>query len=130
MRGYRAIVSARFRTLLQYRAAAFAGMVTQLFWGLVLVMIFEAFFRSSTAPQPMELEEVATYIWLGQAFLVLLPWNVDRDIQAMIRSGADVPVIHEEGVSHGHPPSTTRRRTPLERIHRPNATSPTTQANW
>ena len=87
MRGYGAIVSARFRTLLQYRAAAFAGMVTQLFWGLILVMVFEAFFRSSTAPQPMELEDVATYIWLGQAFFVLLPWNVDRDIHALIRSG-------------------------------------------
>ena len=87
MRGYWAIVSARFRTLLQYRAAALAGMVTQLFWGLILIMVFEAFFRSTTAPQPMELEEVVTYIWLGQAFLVFLPWNVDRDVQALIRSG-------------------------------------------
>lgn len=35
----------------------------------------------------MELEDVVTYIWLGQAFLVVMPWNVDRDLQAMIRSG-------------------------------------------
>ena len=87
MNGYRAIVSARFRTLLQYRAAAFAGIVTQLFWGLILTMIFEGFFRSTTASQPMELEEVVTYIWLGQAFFALLPWNVDHDIRALIRSG-------------------------------------------
>ena len=33
---YRAVVSARFRTLLQYRAAALAGLWTQVFWGLVL----------------------------------------------------------------------------------------------
>ncbi len=88
MNGYRAIVSARFRTLLQYRAAAVAGMVTQLFWGLILVMVFEAFFRSTTASQPMQMEEVATYIWLGQAFLGMLPWNMERDIRDLIRTGA------------------------------------------
>lgn len=88
LRPYQAIVSARFRTLLQYRAAALAGFATQLFWGLIRVMIFEAFFRSTSTQQPMDLADVVTYIWLGQAFFVLLPWNVDRDIQALIRSGA------------------------------------------
>jgi ABC-2 type transport system permease protein len=87
MRGHRALISARFRSLLQYRSAAFAGFATQLFWGLIRVMIFEAFFLSSTISQPMELADVITYIWLGQAFLVVLPWNVDRDLQEMIRSG-------------------------------------------
>ncbi|MDA1278910.1 MAG: ABC-2 family transporter protein [Chloroflexi bacterium] len=87
MIGYRALVSARFRALLQYRSAAVAGIGTQLFWGLIRVMIFEAFFLSSTASQPMELADVITYIWLGQAFLVVLPWNVDRDLQSMVRSG-------------------------------------------
>jgi ABC-2 type transport system permease protein len=85
--GYRALVSARFRSLLQYRSAAIAGFTTQIFFGLVFIMVFEAFFRSSTAFQPMTLAEVTTYIWLGQAFFVLLPWNVDRDLQAMVRSG-------------------------------------------
>ena len=88
MTGYRAILSARFRTLLQYRVAAIAGIGTQLFWGLILVMVLEAFYRSTTAPQPITIEEVTTYVWLGQCFLLLLPWNVDRDIQALIRSGA------------------------------------------
>ena len=87
MSGYQALVSARFRALLQYRSAAIAGFSTQIVFGLIFVMVFEAFFRSSTALQPMTLPEVTTYIWLGQAFLVLLPWNVDRDLQAMVRSG-------------------------------------------
>ena len=87
MIGYWALVSARFRTLLQYRAAALAGFGTQLFWGFIRVMIFEAFFLSSTASQPMALEDVITYVWLGQAFLVFLPWNADRELQALIRSG-------------------------------------------
>ena len=82
-----ALVSAHFRTLLQYRAAALAGLGTQLFWGLIRVMIFEAFYSANVDAQPMELADVITYIWLGQAFFVMLPWNVDRDIQAQIRSG-------------------------------------------
>ena len=73
MTGYRAILSARFRTLLQYRVAAIAGIGTQIFWGLILVMVLEAFYRSTTAPQPMTIEEVRTYVWLGQAFLGMLP---------------------------------------------------------
>ena len=82
-----ALVSAHFRTLLQYRAAALAGLGTQLFWGLIRVMIFEAFYSANVNAQPMELSQVVTYVWLGQAFLVMLPWNVHRDVQALIRSG-------------------------------------------
>ena len=87
IKSYIAVFSARFRTLLQYRAAAFAGFGTQLFWGLIRVMIFEAFYRSSTAPQPMTVDEVVTYIWLGQAFLVLIPLRADPDVRDMVRSG-------------------------------------------
>ena len=87
MISYRAIVSARFRTLLQYRAAALAGLGTQLFWGLIRVMIMEAFYLSSNSSQPMGIEDVITYIWLGQAFLGLQPWNMDPDLKTFIRSG-------------------------------------------
>ena len=87
MTGYWAVASARFRELLQYRAAAVAGMGTQLFWGLIRVMIFEAFYRSSDATQPMEIGEVTTYVWLGQAFLALLPWNLDLNLRNQIRTG-------------------------------------------
>ncbi|MDT7580304.1 MAG: hypothetical protein QOK35_1568, partial [Pseudonocardiales bacterium] len=34
MKPYWAVLSARFRTLLQYRAAAMAGVGTRVFWGL------------------------------------------------------------------------------------------------
>jgi len=87
MKAYVAILSARFRMLLQYRAAAVAGTVTQIFWGLIRMMIFEAFYRSSSAPQPMEVEDVITYIWLGQAMLTIMPWNVDPEIREMVRRG-------------------------------------------
>jgi len=84
---YLAILSARFRMLLQYRAAALAGLGTQLFWGLIRVMVYEAFYRSSSAPQPMSLEDTVTYLWLTQAMLHLIPFRLDAEISAMVRDG-------------------------------------------
>ncbi len=87
MSAYQAVLSARFRVLLQYRAAALAGAGTQLFWGLIRVMIFEGFYRSTTAPQPMRYDEVVTYIWLSQAFFAMTLLGPDTDVRAMVRSG-------------------------------------------
>jgi ABC-2 type transport system permease protein len=85
---YMAVFGARFRMMLQYRAAALAGIGTQVFFGLIFVMVYEAFYRASSAQQPMSYPEVRTYIWLGQALLAMLPWNVDREVRDMVRSGA------------------------------------------
>jgi ABC-2 type transport system permease protein len=87
---YLAVISARFRMLLQYRAAAMAGLWTQTFFGLVLLGIYDAFYRSTTSPQPIAFAELASYIWLGQALLAMLPWNVEPELRATVRSGAVV----------------------------------------
>src|SRR5438093_5358708 len=87
MKAYLAILSSRFRILIQYRAAALAGIGTQLFFGVVRMMIFDAFYRSSSSPQPMTREQVITYIWLGQAMLLLTMLAADADVSAMIRTG-------------------------------------------
>ena len=90
---YRALLGARFRMLLQYRAAALGGLFTQSMFGVTLIMIYEAFYRSShPAAQPMAFGPVASYVWLGQAVIMMLPWNVDVEMRAMMRSGA---VSHE-----------------------------------
>lgn len=85
---YVAIVSARYRTLLQYRAAAFAGFMTQVFWGAIKIMVFFAFYAVSREAQPMSLAQVVSYVWLGQALLGMLPWNMDKEIEQLIREGA------------------------------------------
>jgi ABC-2 type transport system permease protein len=85
---YGSYFAARFRTLLQYRGAAIGGMVTQVFFGLITVMVYEAFYRSTTVAQPMTISQVRSYIWLGQAFLAMLPWNVEGEQRALVRSGA------------------------------------------
>lgn len=88
MRPLIAIVSARFRLLLQYRAAALAGLTTQVVFGLILMMVYQAFYQSgAVGEQPLSIGQVVTYVWLGQALLAILPWNGDPEIRALVRSG-------------------------------------------
>jgi ABC-2 type transport system permease protein len=72
---------------LQYRAAAWAGLATQLFWGLIRVLIFTAFYRSNTDSQPLALPDTITYLWLTQATFALTFLRIDTDVQGMIRTG-------------------------------------------
>ena len=44
MRQYLSFFRIRFVAGLQYRTAAFAGFFTQLFWGLMEIMMFRAFY--------------------------------------------------------------------------------------
>ncbi|MBA3502207.1 MAG: ABC-2 family transporter protein [Deltaproteobacteria bacterium] len=74
--------------LLQYRAAAIAGVFTQIFFGFVFIMVYEAFYASSSAPKPMAFSDLVSYVWLGQALLAMLPWNADSDVRVMVRTGA------------------------------------------
>lgn len=87
MNAYLTVLRARFRMLLQYRAAAWAGFGTQTFFGFVRIMIFAGFFASSSQAQPLTFEQVVSYVWLGQALLVLVPFREDVEISNLIRSG-------------------------------------------
>ncbi|MFC1736450.1 ABC transporter permease [Candidatus Hydrogenedentota bacterium] len=90
MKPYWTVFSARFRALLQYRAAAMAGAWTNFFFGVIRMMIFWGFYASTNAPQPMSYPDTVTYIWLGQATFLLIMFRVEGDIASMIRSGAIV----------------------------------------
>ena len=90
MTPYLAVVSARFRVLLQYRAAAFAGIVTQTFFGFVRLAILLAFFRAASGPQPMTPADLPAYIWLGQAMFQMVPWSLDREVAACIAKLSEV----------------------------------------
>lgn len=87
MTPYLAIFKARFGILFQYRAAALAGFCTQVFWGIIKVMILQAFYAQSSAAQPMTLLQGITFLWLGQALLQLLPWTIDKEIETQIKNG-------------------------------------------
>ncbi len=87
MTPYLAICRTRLSMLMQYRSAAIAGIGTQLYWGLIKVMVLTAFYASVQTPQPISLQQAVTFIWLGQALLTMLPWKVDREVEGLIRSG-------------------------------------------
>jgi ABC-2 type transport system permease protein len=87
MKAYLAILKCRFSALFQYRAAALAGLCTQTFWGLIKMMVLTAFFSGTSASQPMTLGQAITFIWLGQALLQLLPWNIDKEVEEQVKTG-------------------------------------------
>jgi ABC-2 type transport system permease protein len=89
-RPYVAAFRARFLLMLQYRAAAIAGFMTQCWWGAIKVMVYSAFYHASaaSAQAPMTLAQVVTYTWLAQAFLALSPWGADPDVALAVRTGA------------------------------------------
>ena len=87
IRPYLAVFSARFRLLLQYRSAAAAGVACQFFWGLIRMMIFQAFYENATGSEPLRLDQTISYIWLSQGFIMLLPFRVDGEIAGKIQNG-------------------------------------------
>ncbi len=90
-RPYAAAFAARFQLMLQYRAAALAGFVTQCWFGGVKVMIYAAFYHGApqaAAHAPITLSQTITYTWLAQALLALMPWNPDPEVVDGVRSGA------------------------------------------
>jgi viologen exporter family transport system permease protein len=85
---YLTVFAGRFQLMLQYRTAALAGFITQLWFGVIRILIFAAFYAGGAAHAPMSLGNAITYTWLGQAFLVFLPWAADPDVAEMVRTGA------------------------------------------
>lgn len=90
MKPYLSLFAMRAKTLFQYRVAALAGIITQWVFGFVMISVLMAFYEGSASEQPMTLAQTITYTWLGQALLGMLPWNIDRETGASVRSGAVV----------------------------------------
>lgn len=88
MRAYLSIFSAQYRMLFQYRTAAWAGFGTQLFWGLIRVSIFAAFYSASQQSHPMNYPNMVTYLWLVQALFALTMWSFDARVAQMIKEGS------------------------------------------
>lgn len=88
MKAYYSLFKMRLFKGLQYRAAALAGVLTQFFWGFIYIMIFEAFYGSTTASQPISLRELIQVTWLQQSFLVfIMLWYRDTELFNLITSG-------------------------------------------
>lgn len=74
---------------LQYRTAAIAGIATQFAWGFLELCVFQAFHRTDPEAFPMEFHQLASYIWLQQAFLALfMTWFMEAEIFESIMDGS------------------------------------------
>lgn len=88
MKPYLSALRVRFLNGLQYRAAALGGLSTQLFWGIMLVFLYQAFYKNEGQPSGFGFSQLVSYIWLQQAFLALLMlFEYDFELFEMITSG-------------------------------------------
>ncbi|MBE5801563.1 MAG: ABC transporter permease [Clostridiales bacterium] len=89
MKQYLSFFKIRFAAGLQYRTAAWAGISTQFFWGIMNILMYRAFYRSGQNAFPMEFGQLTSYIWLQQAFLAMfMVWFYDNEIFGHITSGS------------------------------------------
>lgn len=73
---------------LTYRTAALAGIATQFFWGMILIMMFIAFYGATESVNGFTKSHLVTYIWLQQAFLAFIAlWMRDQDLFKLIETG-------------------------------------------
>ena len=88
MKAYLTYFQLKFISGLQYRAAAWAGIATQFFFGAVYIMVYVAFYESGGKNLPMELPQLVTYLWLNQAFLALIhQFGMDHELVKLVKSG-------------------------------------------
>ena len=89
MKRYFSFFKMRLVAGLQYRAAALAGMSTQMVWGTMEILLYRAFWLEQPERFPMGMQALASYIWLQQAFLSCFNmWTWERDLIDAVRSGA------------------------------------------
>lgn len=87
MKSYLSYFKLRFITNLQYRTEAIAGICTQIFFGLIFIMVYLAFYESG-GDTPMNWQELVNYLWLQQSFFALIyPFDRENELLNMIKNG-------------------------------------------
>ena len=88
MKKYLSFFRIRFVAGLQYRAAAWAGIFTQGIWGIMMILMYNAFYQSGENAFPMDFQSLSNYIWLQEILLTLFAaWSSDNEIFDSITSG-------------------------------------------
>jgi len=88
MKPYTSLLRVRFLNGLQYRAAAFGGLATQLFWAIMLVFLFKAFYGGASSSNGFTYKDLVSLVWLQQAFFALIfLFDYDMELAEMITSG-------------------------------------------
>ena len=85
MKSYLSVFRLRRRLELQYRGAVLGGIICQMFFGIVLIAVYRALYAGN--PQRMPFGQIASYVWLQQAFFRMLLAS-DPDLLDKIRTGS------------------------------------------
>ena len=84
MKSYLGMFKMSFKGELQYRAKAVSGILTQFFWGIMYVYLYTAFMGGNII-DGFSISQMASYVWLGQAFYALryidVPPNSAHEIE-------------------------------------------------
>ena len=88
MTSYFAYFKIKFLNEIQYKVAAIAGVLTQLAWGAMYIMLYTVFINQSSN-QTMTISQMSTYIWLQQGLYMLYNlWSMDNGILEQIQDGS------------------------------------------
>ncbi len=89
MKSYTSLFKIKFISDIQYRSAALAGITTQFFFGFIFIMVYIAFYQSSSGEDVMKLSNLISYLWLNQALFALIElFSRDNEIMKMIKDGS------------------------------------------
>ena len=87
MKGYLSYFKQELLTGLQYKEAAIAGFATQLFWGFLYCMVYQAFY-SHASIDSISFHELICYVWLNQAlFSLIIIRSKDVEMIKTIKEG-------------------------------------------
>ena len=84
MKAYLSVFRLRRRLETQYRGAVLGGMICQMFFGIILIAVYRALYAGK--PQDYPVTQIASYVWLQQAFFRMLLAS-DPDLLDKIRTG-------------------------------------------
>lgn len=80
---YKGLLKIGIKNELQYRTSALSGCLAQIFWGLMMISLYSSFMQEKII-EGFSISQMATYIWLGQAFFamkyVMIPKNSGKEI--------------------------------------------------
>ena len=87
MKGYISYFKSELLVGLQYKTSAIAGLMTQFFWGLLYVLVYEAFYAHASVDN-ISFSQLMCYVWLNQAFFSLIaPGVKDNQRLEQIKNG-------------------------------------------
>ena len=87
MRLYVEVAKRAFARHTTYRAANFAGLATNAFFGVLRTYLFIGLYAGRDIEAGWTLQDAIAFVWLGQALLMPIQLWVDSELAETIRSG-------------------------------------------